>query len=374
MLNKIGTITLSLLIISGSSRSYAAEASSSGAYPAGISFFNLGEDIDMSFYRDLFPGAILQIKDRYDPSAFAAPLSPGLNIYAYLQSLPKSGPLMLRSDSLDSLNAPYSLQFELSSGYNLSGRHEEAARIIAETFRATRAESIQEAFSAYIALSDTPKNLRPILSGPDGSSIDGYEWEHGIKRSACYRAVRTSVEISLGIGLGIGHYFYYSHLNKDDWVYDYTLDDAWRKIKDGWYWDPNNFNTNTIYHMYAGMNYYQIARSNQYGIFESFAWSFGGSLLWEYVGEWREQVSANDAIFTPALGSVIGEALIQTSAYIEKTMKPGVFREALCLVLYPFGWLNKKIDAADTGNFKVRLYFNHPLQSQIQDEFSRRLK
>jgi hypothetical protein len=158
-----------------------------------------------------------------------------------------------------------------------------------------------------------------------------------------------------------------------DWQYRYTWHDAKRKVKDGWYWDPNNFNTNTIYHLYAGMSYYQIARSNNYTIAESFTWSFGGSLVWEYFGEWREQVSMNDMIFTPMLGAVTGEAIIQVCNYMETHMKPGPLRDIIYIVINPFGWINKKLDSANSGDIRVRLVFTNPVQAAMENRLEKEI-
>jgi hypothetical protein len=183
--------------------------------------------------------------------------------------------------------------------------------------------------------------------------------------------VRTSVEILFFVGVGITNYYITKEVNAADWQYRYTKNDIKHKFIDGWYWDPNNFNTNTIYHLYAGAVYYQIARSNYYSIFESFLWSFGGSLVWEYFGEWREQVSLNDVIFTPTLGALTGEVFIQTADFIDRNIKTGFIRETLKFILHPFGTINGMLDSSNSGDIRVRLIFNNPIQTAIQDKIER---
>ena len=224
-------------------------------------------------------------------------------------------------------------------------------------------------FSKKLLESKSIFNLTPLY--PDGDEvkqINGYQFTYNIQRSSTYRAVRTSTEILTFCGIGLANYYATREENEVDWVYEYTMDDFKQKIKDGWYWDPNNFNTNTVYHLYAGMIYYQTARSNYYNIPQSIAWSFGGSLLWEYIGEWREQVSANDMIFTPMLGSITGEAFIQTNKFIEKKMHPGIMRNVITFILDPVGWINRTIDSSNSGDMRVRLIFVNPIQAAIENK------
>jgi hypothetical protein len=114
-----------------------------------------------------------------------------------------------------------------------------------------------------------------------------------------------------------------------------------------------------------------IARSNYYSIPASFLWSFGGSLMWEYFGEWREQVSLNDMIFTPTLGALTGEFFIQTGNFIESRMKPGFFRELILIIINPVDRFNRMLDTpsassyspnSNSSDMRVQFILMSPLQ------------
>ena len=194
-----------------------------------------------------------------------------------------------------------------------------------------------------------------------------------IHRSPTYRAVRTSIEILSFCSVGIINYFAMKYTNKDDWQYDYSWYSVKHKFRDGWYWDPNDFNTNTVYHLYAGATYYMIGRSNGYSILESFGWSVFGSTMWEYFGEWREQVSLNDMIFTPTLGALTGEFFVQSANYVERKMKPGFLRSTIVFILYPFGTINRALDSSNSGDMRVRLIFANPLQTAVERKIEKDL-
>jgi len=71
--------------------------------------------------------------------------------------------------------------------------------------------------------------------------------------------------------------------------------------KDLWY-------INYVGHPYQGAYYYNCMRSQGATMLESSLFSFGQSVLWEYVWEGgMEQPSIQDLIVTPVLGSLLGE-------------------------------------------------------------------
>ncbi len=83
--------------------------------------------------------------------------------------------------------------------------------------------------------------------------------------------------------------------------------------------DENHFGTNFIGHPLGGTGYYLAARSNRLTIYQSFGFSFAGSLLWEYFGEVREVISMNDTLVTPVAGWAIGESLYQLGAFFDRS-------------------------------------------------------
>lgn len=156
--------------------------------------------------------------------------------------------------------------------------------------------------------------------------------------------------------LGVVQYFIRIEVNIVDWKYQPTADGMKQKIVDGWEWDTNTFRTNTVYHAYSGALYYQIGRANGYGPAGSTAWSFGSSLMWEYIGEFREQVSANDMIVTGLAGPIVGEALRQTSLALERVSRPNPISTFFVYLFDPFRKLNEQLDRAFApAHYRVRL-------------------
>jgi hypothetical protein len=304
----------------------------------------------------------------YDPSAGT------VNFHAGNSLIEDREYFTLKSNSVDKEGNSFSLQWDISDGFFLDNRKNAALKFSSEMIFESMNNNINYVFTKKLLESDSIKDLKPMFEeGDDVTGIKGYEFNYSIKRSSSYYAWRTITEILISCGIGVTNYYMTKYENMVDWQYTYSWDDAKRKVEDGWYWDPNNFNTNTIYHLYAGMTYYQIARSNYYTIPESLLWTFGGSFFWEFVGEWREQVSLNDMIFTPMLGAVTGEAMIRLCDYMDTHMSPGPLRDIIQLVINPFGWINKKLDSANTGDIKVRLVFTNPVQAAIDNRIEKEL-
>lgn len=274
----------------------------------------------------------------------------------------------ISSNSMDKKGNAFKLEWDISDGWFLDNRKQEALKFSADTIFDSEQNDVNTVFSKKLLETKSITGLNPLY--PEGDvvkEINGYEFSYNLQRSATYRAVRTSSEILFFCGIGVAQYYYNREENEVDWVYEYKWKDAKRKVEDGWYWDPNNFNTNSIYHLYAGLTYYQIARSNYYSIPASVAWTFAGSWFWEFFGEWREQVSLNDMIFTTTLGALTGESLIQTCNFVNKTMDPGIGRTIITFVLDPMGWFNKMLDSSNSGDMRVRLVFINPIQAAIDN-------
>ncbi|WP_042372553.1 DUF3943 domain-containing protein [Bacteroides neonati] len=77
-------------------------------------------------------------------------------------------------------------------------------------------------------------------------------------------------------------------------------------LHSGFVWDNDLFGTNTFLHPCHGALYYQMARVNGFGFYESVPFTCAGSLMWEYIME-NEQPSLNDLISTTVGGAAIGE-------------------------------------------------------------------
>lgn len=93
----------------------------------------------------------------------------------------------------------------------------------------------------------------------------------------------------------------------------------WKKnVKAGPVWDDDDFAINYLAHPYCGGVYYITARSSGFTIFESFSYSvIMSTFFWEYgIESFAEIPSVQDLIFTPVLGSLVGEIFFITKKRI----------------------------------------------------------
>jgi len=129
----------------------------------------------------------------------------------------------------------------------------------------------------------------------------------------------------------------------EDWQFQLTWKDQKRKFfsAEGLRLDSNSFKSNWT-HSLSGAVYYSFARANGLNSRESFLFSLGGSLFWEYITEWREVASINDNIFTPFGGPAIGEPLFQISHYFSG--KHGFWNRAAEVFFNPILALNDLLD------------------------------
>lgn len=200
-----------------------------------------------------------------------------------------------------------------------------------------------------------------------GSSIAGYSMRVDTVLSPRHRFWRTLGGITLLNAVGEIDYFLKVDTNSRDWKYPMTWEGMKKKMSDGAELDANDFMTNAVGHVYAGNLYYTMARSNGYGFWGSTVFAFVGSVMWETVGEWKETVSANDFVYTAIGGALLGEALTQTSIYIERNFRRGFFRDAAVLVLNPMRVLNRYIDGRISDSYTVNVTFMSPAQMAAEN-------
>jgi hypothetical protein len=108
-------------------------------------------------------------------------------------------------------------------------------------------------------------------------------------------------------------------------------------LKTGWEWDKDRFGMNYFAHPYSGAGYFNAARSNGYGFYESVPFAFGGSLTWEYFGE-NTLPSINDLINTTITGAFLGEISYRLSSNFLDDRTTGserFFREAFAAIINP---------------------------------------
>lgn len=104
--------------------------------------------------------------------------------------------------------------------------------------------------------------------------------------------------------------------------------DSWkRNVIEGMEWDRDAFQTNMWAHPYHGGVYFNAARSNGYSFWQSAAWSWGGSFLWESFGE-NNRPAINDWMSTALGGVALGESLHRFSLLIWDNEATGFGRSA----------------------------------------------
>ncbi|HKY07577.1 MAG TPA: DUF3943 domain-containing protein [Candidatus Binatia bacterium] len=108
-----------------------------------------------------------------------------------------------------------------------------------------------------------------------------------------------------------------------------------RNLRRGWDVDSDEFNINQLGHPYQGSMYHGFARASGLNYWQSWAYTFAGSLLWEIAGE-TTPPSKNDQINTGIGGSFLGEALFRMSnLWLEKGTGPRLWRELVAAVISP---------------------------------------
>jgi hypothetical protein len=121
---------------------------------------------------------------------------------------------------------------------------------------------------------------------------------------------------------------------------------SWRRnIQRGFEWDNNAVPTNMFMHPYHGNLFFNAARNNGYGYWESVPFAFAGSLMWEMFGE-NNKGAINDWVATSVGGIAIGEALYRTSQTVWDNRATGLERagrEFAGFLLNPIGGFNRAV-------------------------------
>lgn len=146
--------------------------------------------------------------------------------------------------------------------------------------------------------------------------------------------------------------------------YSYLSLSTWRKnLSSGPEWDEDNFKINFLGHPYQGTLYYNAARSQGYSYLQSFPFTVGGSVLWEYLGE-NTRPSYNDMIYTPLNGAALGEILYRISSNILDDRTRGgerVIRELAAGIVNPVRGLNRLIQGKTFRITNKEVYEKEPL-------------
>jgi hypothetical protein len=116
--------------------------------------------------------------------------------------------------------------------------------------------------------------------------------------------------------------------------------DAWTRPP---VWDTDGIVANFVLHPIMGAEAYLSVRNRDYGPIESFLFSTGVSVGWEYLFEsWVERPSAQDLLITSTIGSLQGELRFQMRRRIAR-WSPSVGRNALLILVDPVEALHRYI-------------------------------
>lgn len=143
------------------------------------------------------------------------------------------------------------------------------------------------------------------------------------------------------------YYFATTNLQREDFELDWDWP-SWRmKLTsfDAMALDTGNWTSNAIRHPIAGALSYQVVRASGYGAVTATVIDTAASVFWEYVVEYREQISINDLVVNAAAGFLVGEPLFQLGR-IADLPGAGWARTALAWVASPFHRLYAAADYA----------------------------
>jgi hypothetical protein len=222
--------------------------------------------------------------------------------------------------------------------------------------------------SAELALaSPTERDEPPQPRTADAGSADGSTLEDPDEQLVQGRPPHHSRSLlEMGIGLGVGAVIYWTGMerNSPDWDnprlsqrFDGT---AWRL-------DNNSLPVNFMLHPLVGGAAYALARANHHGVAMSAGYSFLASFLWEFAFEFKEMVSVNDVIVTPAAGVPIGEFLHKLGVYLNSADRPGTTMQAVQWSLGAPVQLGRALDGADPPPVRARDRLG--LSSEIWHDF-----
>ncbi|MBK6696656.1 MAG: DUF3943 domain-containing protein [Myxococcales bacterium] len=158
--------------------------------------------------------------------------------------------------------------------------------------------------------------------------------------------LRLSLEEVGILSAGVIEYFQNRSANVGDWDLAFSADSFQQKVGgQAIAFDANRFGTNWLTHPLAGWLYYGAARGNRLAPLGSLFVATVSSGVWEWLGEYREQVAINDLIATPLGGASLAEPLIQLGAWFERG-PPSTGRAIAATLLAPTKRVHDWLDDA----------------------------
>ena len=132
------------------------------------------------------------------------------------------------------------------------------------------------------------------------------------------------------------------YIAREDWAF-ISLDTVRENFRRGFGYDSDSFKVNQTSHPYHGSLFFNAARENGYGFWESGAFALMGSLIWECCME-NSRPSTNDLVNTTLGGMTRGEVSHRVSAMILDNTASGktrLIREIGAGIINPAALLNR---------------------------------
>ncbi len=145
---------------------------------------------------------------------------------------------------------------------------------------------------------------------------------------------------------------YDRYVTKDDFAFISTQT-VKENFKAGFGYDRDDFNTNQAAHPFHGSLYFNAARSNGYGYWESGAFTLAGSFLWECCME-NTQPSINDIVNTTFGGMSRGEMAHRLGVMLRDNTASGLprfWRELAGVIVDPMGGFNRLVHGEMSRQF-----------------------
>jgi hypothetical protein len=137
----------------------------------------------------------------------------------------------------------------------------------------------------------------------------------------------------------------FDHYAVDSLVYESPIANFKANTHRKWVVDNDAFGTNQFLHPYQGAFYQGLARSAGLDFWESSAYTFGGSLLWEMAGE-TTRPSINDQVASGISGNLLGEPLFRMASLLLETgpdSEPGWMRRIGAALISPSMGVNRLV-------------------------------
>jgi hypothetical protein len=198
--------------------------------------------------------------------------------------------------------------------------------------------------ASLAAWSISPATQAP--APPAGSAMSSkrvLDWETGEGKSYLIPAIEVPAFNALLNGFD--RLVYANERENGKRIYESNMAIWWDNVTDGhWGFDQDAFATNQFSHPYAGTIYYGFARSAGLNYWESLAYTFTGSWLWETAGE-TTKPSINDQVASGIAGTLFGEPLFRIANLTLEGggERPGLLRQLLAAALAPSAAFNRYV-------------------------------